>query len=94
MDRTYAIMYMQTTIARSAVETVLVAVRDVLLRLRVAVLFAQTEVDQQDAVAVLALAEQEITRLEVTMDDVLRVYVLEMLNLRGEKKMRDQYDER
>lgn len=66
-------------------ETVLVAVRDVLLRLRVAVLFAQTEVDQQDAVAVLALAEQEIARLEVTMDDVLRVYVLEMLNLRGEK---------
>lgn len=66
-------------------ETVLVAVRDVLLRLRVAVLFAQTEVDQQDAVPVLALAEQEIARLEVTMDDVLRVYVLEMLNLRGEK---------
>lgn len=70
-SNTYAIMYMQTTIARGAVESVLVAVRNMLLRLRVAIFFAETKVDEQYSATVLALAKQEVARLQVAMNNIL-----------------------
>ena len=62
-------------------EAVLVAVWDVLLRLWIAVLFAETKVDKQHPVAMLALAEQEVAGLQIAVYDVLRVDVFEVLYL-------------
>lgn len=52
-------------------ESVLVAVRNMLLRLRVAIFFAETKVDEQYSATVLALAKQEVARLQVAMNNIL-----------------------
>jgi hypothetical protein len=63
------------------VEAVLVAERYVLLRLGVAILLAQTKVDQYHLIAPLTAPQQKVARLQIAMNDVLRVNVFKVLNL-------------
>lgn len=58
-------------------QVLVLTVRDVEVRLRVPVLLGQTEVDDVDLVAPLANAHEEVVRLDITVDEALRVDVLD-----------------
>lgn len=63
-------------VAGRARQILVLAVGDVLVGARVAKLLGQTEIDYVDQVAFLGQAHQEVVRLDVSMDEVFRVYVL------------------
>ena len=54
-------------VARGAREVLVLAVRDMLVRLRVAVLLRQPEVDAVDKVGLAREADQEVVRFDVTV---------------------------
>ncbi|KAJ8577597.1 hypothetical protein ON010_g1609 [Phytophthora cinnamomi] len=64
-------------VTRRAREVLVLTVGDVLVRLGVAVLLGQTEVDDVHDLGPLAQADEEVVRLDVAVDEVLRVAVLE-----------------
>ena len=64
-------------IASSAGEILILAVRDMEVRLRVTVLLGEAKVNHIDLVATLPNAHQEVVRLDVTMDEGLGVDVLD-----------------
>ena len=64
-------------VAGRACQVLVLAVGDVLVGARVAVLLGQAEVDYVHEVALLGQAHQEVVRLDVAVDEVLRVDVLD-----------------
>ncbi len=81
---TYAEVRVDAGVSGGAGEILVFAVLDVLVRARVAVLLRQPEVDDVDEVALLAKPHQEVIRLHVSVDEVLRVDVLHSAYLRQE----------
>ena len=74
-------------VARRARQILVLAVHDVLARAVVAILFGQTEVDQEDFVAVAPDAHEKVVGLDVAMDEVLVVHELNATyHLIGEHK--------
>ena len=61
-------------------EVLVLPVRDVEVRLGVAVLLGQTEIDHVDLVATLADAHEEVVGLDITVDEGLGVDVLDAGN--------------
>jgi hypothetical protein len=64
-------------IAGGTSQVLVLSVRDVEVRLGIAVLLGQTEVDHVDLVAALADAHEEVVRLDVAVDERLGVDVLD-----------------
>lgn len=64
-------------VTRRAREVLVLTVGDVLVRLGVAVLLGETEVDHVHDLGALAQADEEVVGLDVAVDEVLRVAVLE-----------------
>ena len=56
-------------------QVLVLPVRNVEVRLGVAVLLGETEIDDVDLVSALADAHEEVVRLDVTVDEVTRVHV-------------------
>ena len=69
-------------VTSSARQVLVLPVRDVQVRLGVAELLSETEVDDIDLVATLANAHQEVVGLDIAMDEVARVHVLDAGDLR------------
>ena len=82
--RTFAEVRVDAHVARRARQALVLPVRDVLVRLGVDVLLREPEVDDVDLVrALVRLApDQEVLRLHVAVDQVLRVDVLHARDLR------------
>lgn len=74
-------------ITSSTGQVLVLAVRDVEVRLRVTILLGQTEIDDVDLVTTLANAHQEVVGFDITMDEGLGVDVLDAGDeLVGEKQ--------
>ena len=63
----------RAAVASRAGEVLALFVGDVLVRLRVAVLLCEAEVDDVDVVALLARAHEEVVRLDVAVQEAFRV---------------------
>ena len=61
-------------------QILVLTVRDVLLRLGVAVLLGETKIDAMDLVRLLADADEEIIRLDIAMDEILGVDVFDTVD--------------
>jgi hypothetical protein len=66
-------------------QVLVLAVRDVEVGLRVAVLLRETKVDDVDLVPTLADAHEEVVGLDIAVDEVARVNVLDAGDLKREK---------
>ena len=75
-------MCVDAGVARRAGEVLVFPVRYVLVCARVAVFLGQTEVDDVDEVALLAEAHEEVVRLDVAVNEVLRMYVFYAADLK------------
>lgn len=75
-------MCVDAGVSRRACQVLVLSVRYMLMRLGVAVLLCQAEVDHVHQVTLLAKTHQEIIGLNVTMNEVLRVYVFDAAYLR------------
>lgn len=65
-------------VARGAGQALVLAIIDVLVRLHVAVLLRETKVDDEDLIRLAPRrANEEIVRLDVPVDKVLRVDILQ-----------------
>lgn len=64
-------------VASSASQVFVLSIRDVEMRLRVAVLLGETEVDHVDLVATLADAHEEVVGLDIAVDEGLGMDVLD-----------------
>ena len=73
---TNAEMCVDAGISSGARQVLVLAVRYVLVRLWITVLLRQTEVNNVYEVTLLAEPHQEVVWLNITVDEVLRVYVL------------------
>ena len=74
-------------IASGTGQVLVLAVRNVKVRFRVAIFFGQTKVDDVDLIAALADAHEKVVRLNVTVDEGLGVDVLDAGDeLVGEKQ--------
>lgn len=69
-------MRVHRNVPRSASQILAFSVRDMLLRLRIAVLLCQPEVNRMDLIGLLAKPDQEIVRLNIAMKEVLCVHIL------------------
>ena len=58
-------------------QVLILSIRDVEVRLGIAVLLGETEIDHVDLVAALSNAHEEVVRLDVAVDEGLRVDVLD-----------------
>ena len=74
-------MCVDAGVAGGAGQVLVFPVRDVLVGARVAVLLRQPKVDHVDEVSLLAEPHQEVVRLHVAVDEVLRVDVLDAADL-------------
>jgi len=64
-------------VAGGAGEVLVLAVQDVMTRVRIAELLGQPEVDQEELIAVPTNAHEEVVRLNVAMDEALQMDVLQ-----------------
>merc|ERR1711957_1095721 len=69
----YAKMRVHARVPGSACQILALAIRDVLLGLRIPVLFGQPEIDYVHLVCFLTQANEEIVGLDVAMDEILGV---------------------
>jgi len=60
-----------------ASEVLVLPIRNVLMRLGIAILLGQTKIDNVDLICLLAKTHQKVVRLDVTMDERLGVDVLD-----------------
>jgi hypothetical protein len=77
-----------TGVAGGTSQVLVLSVRNVEVRLRIAVLLGQTEIDNVDLVAALANAHEEVVGLDVTVDERLGVDVLDA----GDELVGEQQD--
>ena len=73
-------------IPRRPSEVLVLAVGDVLVGAGIPVLLSQPEVNDVDQVALLTQPHEEVVRLHISVDEVLRVYVFNTTNLQVEKQ--------
>lgn len=76
----YAEMGVDGGISRGTSEVFVLTVRDMKVRLGVPVLLRKAEVDDIDLIAALTDAHQEVVRFNVTVNETLRMYVLNARN--------------
>lgn len=74
-------MRVDTRVPRSSSQVLVLAVRDVEVRLGVTVLLGESKVDDIDLVAPLADTHEEVVGLDVAVDEVARVDVLDSRDL-------------
>mmetsp|Transcript_49756 Transcript_49756/g.158932 ORF Transcript_49756/g.158932 Transcript_49756/m.158932 type:complete len:260 (-) Transcript_49756:839-1618(-) len=75
-------MRVDGSVARGPRQVLVLPVRDVLVRLRVAVLLRQPEIDDVHLVRPLPQPHKEVIRLDVAVNEALRVHVLDSRYLR------------
>ena len=73
-------MCVDAGVSGSPGQILVLSVGNVLPGAVVAILFGQSEVDEEELVAVAADAHQEVVRFDVAVDEVLVVHVLDATN--------------
>ncbi len=74
------------SVASSASQVFVLAIRDVLVGASISVLLGQAKVNDVNKVALLPQAHKEVVGLDVSVDEVLGVYVFDTADLRTEQR--------
>lgn len=74
------------SVASSASQVFVLAIRDVLVGASISVLLGQAKVNDVNKVALLPQAHKEVVGLDISVDEVLGVYVFDTADLRTEQR--------
>lgn len=74
------------SVASSASQVFILAIRDVLVGASISVLLGQPKVNDVNKVALLPQTHKEVVRLDVSVNEVLGVYVFNTADLRTEQR--------